>query len=73
MDFATIARASGIESTHVFDTIEDWDKNAGAILDRPGPVFVQLDVEARLSQATPKPARSMAEQIGRLREMLGVS
>ena len=73
VDFAAIARGSGIEKAFSFDTIENWDSNAQAILAQPGPVLVELNVEARHGQETPKPARPMAEQIKRLRSALSSS
>src|SRR5262245_24841955 len=71
-DFAGLARAAGIGRTYTFETLAAWQAGAAAALAGPGPVAVVLKVEARYGQKTPKPPRPMAEQIGRLRQALGI-
>lgn len=70
VDFAALARAAGIPRVHAFDTLEAWKTRAAGALSGPGPVVIWLKVEGRLGQKTPKPPRSMAEQIHRLRDAL---
>jgi thiamine pyrophosphate-dependent acetolactate synthase large subunit-like protein len=69
-DFAQIARAAGIRRVYAFDTIDAWSAGAAEALTGEGPVVVWLKIEGRLGQKTPKAPRSMAEQIGRLRQAL---
>jgi thiamine pyrophosphate-dependent acetolactate synthase large subunit-like protein len=72
IDFAGLARAAGISRVYSFTELAAWEKGAAEALAGSGPVVVCLKVEGRLGQKTPKPPRPMAEQIGRLREALGV-
>jgi thiamine pyrophosphate-dependent acetolactate synthase large subunit-like protein len=72
VDYAAMARAAGIRRAYTFDTLAAWRSGAAEALSGPGPVVVALKVEGRLGQKTPKPPRSMAEQIARLRGALGV-
>jgi sulfopyruvate decarboxylase subunit beta len=71
-DFAALARASGIQRVYAFDNLPAWERGAAEALTGPGPVVVHLRVEGRLGQKTPRPPRSMAEQIGRLQQKLGM-
>jgi len=71
-DFAGLARAAGIRRVHVFETRQAWEAGAAEALSGVGPAVVWLKLEGRLGQKTPKAPRSMAEQIARLREALGV-
>jgi hypothetical protein len=52
--------------------LADWQAGAAVALAGPGPVVIHLKVEARFGQKTPKAPRSMAEQIQRLQQALGV-
>jgi thiamine pyrophosphate-dependent acetolactate synthase large subunit-like protein len=70
VDFAALARASGITRTYVFDTTETWNAGAAESLRGPGPVVIWLRIEGRLGQKTPKPPRPMSEQIQRLQQAL---
>ncbi len=72
VDFAWIARGSGIHRVYAFNTLQDWQAKAAATLQGDGPVVVWLKVEGRYGQSTPKPPRPMSEQIARLRNALGV-
>lgn len=72
-DFALLARGAGIERVYRFDSLQAWSDGAAEALSGPGPVAIQLSVEGRLGQKTPRPPRSMAEQIERLRSALGTS
>lgn len=44
VDFAAIARASGIASVHRFSTIDAWRAGAQAAISAQGPVCIVLDV-----------------------------
>jgi sulfopyruvate decarboxylase subunit beta len=70
VDYEMMARAAGIPATYSFDTLESWENGAVDALAGPGPALIWLKVEGRLGQKTPKPVRSMAEQIARLRSAL---
>jgi len=72
VDFAALARGAGILRVYDFGSLSAWEGGAGEALSGAGPVFIRLAVEARTGQKTPKPRRPMSEQIGRLREALGV-
>ncbi|GIW81160.1 MAG: hypothetical protein KatS3mg105_2967 [Gemmatales bacterium] len=65
-DFSGIAKAAGIERTYSFAELDDWKNRAAEALGGKGPVVITLKVEGRLGQKTPKPPRTMAEQIARL-------
>jgi sulfopyruvate decarboxylase subunit beta len=71
-DFAALARAAGIQRVCAFDNLPAWQRGAAEALGGPGPVVIHLHVEGRLGQKTPLPPRSMAEQIQRLRQGLGI-
>ena len=73
VDFATIARGAGTKRVYSFATLADWEAGAAEALPGPGPVVIQLKVEALSGQKTPKPPRPLAEQIRRLQEALGVA
>lgn len=45
VDFAAIARASGFDSVHRFDSAEAWRRDVAAFLATRGPTFISLDVE----------------------------
>jgi sulfopyruvate decarboxylase subunit beta len=72
-DFAALARAAGIRRVYAFGSRADWEQRAAEALSGPGPVVIHLPVEGRLGQKTPRPPRTMAEQIERLQQGLGVS
>jgi len=73
IDFGGLARAAGIERVYRCDTLEQWQKAASEALQGPGPVLVWLRIVGKLGQKTPKPPRSMPEQIARLRGVLGIT
>lgn len=70
-DYAGLARAAGISRVYAFDSLAAWKAAAAESLSGTGPVVVCLKVEGKLGQGTPKPPRSMAEQIVRLQKALG--
>src|SRR5262245_33312925 len=69
-DYAGLARAAGISRVYAFESLSAWQVAAAETLSGPGPVVVWLKVEGKLGQTTPKPPRSMAEQIARLQRAL---
>jgi thiamine pyrophosphate-dependent acetolactate synthase large subunit-like protein len=68
--FAEIARACGIEQSYTFSDTEEWQDSAAAVLEKRGPVFIELVVEPRYGQETPRSPRPMNEQIERLRRAI---
>jgi sulfopyruvate decarboxylase subunit beta len=46
VDFAAMARAAGFPSVERFDNLDDWQRQAAAVLKPPGPRFVVLATEA---------------------------
>jgi thiamine pyrophosphate-dependent acetolactate synthase large subunit-like protein len=72
VDFAGLARASGIRRVYVFDTMDAWRRGAAEALAPPGPVAICLKVEGQRGQKTPPPPRPMSEQIARLQAALGL-
>ena len=70
VDFAALARAAGIARVFAFDTVTAWQAGAAEALESPGPAVIWLKVEGRLGQKTPKPPRSMQEQMHRLQAAL---
>jgi sulfopyruvate decarboxylase subunit beta len=70
-DFAGLARAAGIRRVYSCQTVEEWRDRAAEALSPPGPVVIGLKVAPRPGQQAPTAMRPMAEQIGRLRRVLG--
>lgn len=54
VDFATIARASGIASVHRFSSLVAWRNGARSALASPGPVCIVLDVSPVPGAVGPK-------------------
>ncbi len=69
-NFAALASAAGIARVYAFETLATWQAGAAAALSGAGPAVIWVKVEGRLGQKTPKPPRTMAEQIQRLHEAL---
>jgi thiamine pyrophosphate-dependent acetolactate synthase large subunit-like protein len=72
VDFATLAKASGISRVYTFDSVAGWQAGAAEALSGDGPVVVWLKIKGRYGQKTPRPPRPMPEQLQRLRTALGV-
>jgi thiamine pyrophosphate-dependent acetolactate synthase large subunit-like protein len=66
IDFAGLARATGIARTYSFQTAEEWRRRASEALSPPGPVVICLKVAARQGICAPTTMRPMGEQIRRL-------
>lgn len=73
IDFAGIARSAGILRVYTFRDLIGWEQGAAEALGGRGPVFIELEVEARYGQKTPKSPHPMQEQIARLQQALGVT
>lgn len=71
IDFSSLARAAGIPRVYAFDAPDLWRTGAAEPLKGPGPVAIWLKVAARPKQHAPTTARPMAEQMARLRQLLG--
>ncbi len=70
IDFASLARGSGIRRVYQFDKLADWQNGATEALSGSGPVVIWLRITGRTGQKTPRPPRPMAEQLQRLRAAL---
>lgn len=70
VDFAAMAKASGIDQSCTFETLETWQQSAHEKLSQQGPSCLVLGVEGRLGQKTPAPPRPMHEQIARLSSVM---
>jgi thiamine pyrophosphate-dependent acetolactate synthase large subunit-like protein len=70
-DFAGLARSAGIRRVYSCENAEGWRAVAVEALSGPGPVVIWLKVAARPGQCAPTAQRPMAEQIARLRQLLG--
>jgi thiamine pyrophosphate-dependent acetolactate synthase large subunit-like protein len=71
-DFAGLARGAGIRRVYSCRSVEEWRGIAAEALSGTGPVVIWLRVVARPGERAPVKARPMAEQIARLRQLLGV-
>ncbi|MFO0936580.1 MAG: thiamine pyrophosphate-dependent enzyme [Gemmataceae bacterium] len=71
-DFADIARGSGLKTVQTFATRDEWSEGCADFLSAPAPSFAWLKVQGERGRKTPSAPRSMAQQISRLREALGV-
>jgi thiamine pyrophosphate-dependent acetolactate synthase large subunit-like protein len=72
-DFADLARAAGIGRVYSCQNATEWNTCAAEALSAPGPVVIWLKVVPRPGQGAPTTARPMAEQLARLRGLLGVN
>jgi hypothetical protein len=72
-DFAGLATAAGIERVFQFDALPEWANGAAEALGGTDPSFVWLRVDRQTGSPPPPPSRTMAEQISRLREALGLA
>jgi thiamine pyrophosphate-dependent acetolactate synthase large subunit-like protein len=70
-DFGGLARAAGIGRVYECRNLPAWEATAPTALAGPGPVVVVIKTEGRTGQKTPAAPRPMAEQIARLRSILG--
>ncbi|MCZ2343514.1 MAG: hypothetical protein LC104_17230 [Bacteroidales bacterium] len=73
VDFAGLARASGIERVFAFDTLSEWEAGCREALAGDQPTFVRLAVIGERGHLTPSAPRRMPEQIARLRAELGIN
>lgn len=54
VDFAGVARASGIANTHRFATGDEWERAAPTVLEGAGPTVAVLDIEPMPGRPAPK-------------------
>jgi thiamine pyrophosphate-dependent acetolactate synthase large subunit-like protein len=66
VDFAAMAHAAGLPG-FFFGDLSAWQTECEERLQSPGPCVLHLHIEGRRGQSTPRPPRSMAEQLKRLR------
>lgn len=71
IDYAALARASGIESVIGFDTTDAWQRGASGALALPGPRFITLRVAPAVDRSGE--VGSMSRQIARFRRALEAS
>jgi thiamine pyrophosphate-dependent acetolactate synthase large subunit-like protein len=68
IDYAAMARASGIRSVHRWSVLEEWRSGINEALDARGPTVVILDVlpvPGAIGPRSPGPTRERAEQFMR--------
>ncbi len=69
-NFSLLAQGAGIGRVHSFGALSAWEEGATEALRGPGPALIELRIEGRYGQKTPKAPHPMAEQIRRLRAAL---
>lgn len=62
VDFAAIARGSGIRSAHRFESNDEWERSAAAIIQGPGPHVIALDVAPVPGKPGPKSPGNAAQR-----------
>ena len=70
VDFAGFARAAGFPTVGHFDQLDAWQRAAAELLQRPGPRFISLVVEAVSENYILDPPCPIVDQIARLRAAL---
>jgi thiamine pyrophosphate-dependent acetolactate synthase large subunit-like protein len=70
VDFATLARASGFSSVFHFSDAQSWQREIAAVMERPGPTFVWLDIVAVPDAGGPRSPGPAGERARRFREAL---
>jgi thiamine pyrophosphate-dependent acetolactate synthase large subunit-like protein len=70
VDFAGFARAAGFPTVGHFDRLDSWRREAAGLLQRPGPRFVSLVVDAMRENYLLDPPCPIVEQVARLRAAL---
>ena len=70
VDYAAVARASGIASVYVFDELSAWQKGVPSALIAPGPRVVGLKVEPDGGGSSSAPPAPIAERAVELSEAL---
>ena len=72
VDFAGVARSSGIRKVHTIDNIQNFEQQIGALLKEEGPVFADIIIEQ--GPLSPRSYDEMYSPARRkkLREALGV-
>ena len=70
VDYAAMARASGFDEVHTFDSLSAWDEALPALLQTAGPVFAQLKVAPNAGAVGPKSPGPGRERARRFAEAL---
>lgn len=70
VDYEAVARAVGFKRAYSFKDLSAWEQQAPEALTGAGPVLASLQIEPRLGQKTPKPPRTLSEQLTRLASAL---
>jgi sulfopyruvate decarboxylase subunit beta len=78
INYAGIAKEAGYAAAYSFDTVEEFDRQAGKILNEKGPVFVAIKVvpaieNEPIGRRQRRPMRNRAENIRDLRAELGIT
>ena len=72
VDFASMALAAGYREAHTFCDLDSWAKSLPELLERPGPILVDLKVEAGEPYPRDYPAVHSEEARERFRSALAV-
>ncbi len=78
IDYAVIAEGSGYAATYSFDDLEELSTSLDEIMNKKGPVFVAIKVEAEVENLPiglreRRETRNRAQTITDLRQELGIS
>ena len=78
IDYAVIAEGSGYAATYSFDDLEELSTSLDEIMNKKGPVFVAIKVEAEVENLPiglreRRQTRNRAQTITDLRQELGIS
>jgi thiamine pyrophosphate-dependent acetolactate synthase large subunit-like protein len=69
VDYAALARGSGLTRVYTCEQIEQWSQIAPLALQGSDPVFVWCRVHGEKGKKTPTPPRPMGQQIRRLKTL----
>ena len=73
VDYAQVAKASGIATVHHFSDLAQWQASAAAILREPGPRFISLKVQPVGESFHLPPPEPVKEKHARFQKAIGVS
>ncbi|MGH7638835.1 MAG: thiamine pyrophosphate-dependent enzyme [Gemmatimonadaceae bacterium] len=71
VDYAGLARASGVANVHAFRNTVDWEAAAATVLETSGPNVVILEIEPVPGRPAPKSPGDPANRAGAFRAALG--
>jgi sulfopyruvate decarboxylase subunit beta len=72
VDFAAIARGSGIRSTRRYSTNQTWESGVDAVFADPGPRFVALDVAPVVGKPGPRSPGKAGQRAADFMRALGI-